>query len=62
MKFSDEVLLEIVDIVRHGILTSTDISDMLRNVELDVNVVSGYVCLQDDYRDLRDANRTVPNE
>ena len=62
MKFSKEVLLEIVDIVRHGILTSTDISDMLRNVELDVDVEKGEVSLQDDYRNLRDANRTVPNE
>jgi hypothetical protein len=35
MKFSDDVLLEIVDIVRRGIATGTDVSQMLRDLDLE---------------------------
>lgn len=34
MRLSEEVLIEIVDIVRNGILNGVDISDQLRQLEL----------------------------
>lgn len=37
MKFSDETLLEIIDIVRRGILGMTDISQELRNLRFETN-------------------------
>jgi hypothetical protein len=36
MKLSAEVLLEIVSIVQKGILEGVDVSDMLREIDLDV--------------------------
>lgn len=36
MKLNDEVLLEIVDIVRIGLVEGKDVSDLLRDLDLDV--------------------------
>lgn len=37
MKLSDEVLVEIVDIVRTGLVEQKDISDLLRDLDLQVD-------------------------
>lgn len=41
LKFSPEVLLELVDIFRKGIIGEKDASQSLREIRLDVDVVSG---------------------
>lgn len=50
MKLSDEVLLEIVEIVREGISEGKDISEMLRNLELKSDVLSTGLFLTDEYK------------
>jgi hypothetical protein len=37
MKLADEVLVEIVDIVRTGLVEQKDISDLLRDLDLQVD-------------------------
>jgi len=36
MKLGEDVLLEIVDIVRQGLLEGKDISNLLRDIELEI--------------------------
>lgn len=40
MKLSNEVMFEIIDIVREGLAEEKDISQMLRDIDLEVKVVS----------------------
>ena len=55
MKLGNDVLLEIVDIVRTGLLEGKDISDMLREVDLEQptqmdDMSERVVCLSREYK------------
>jgi hypothetical protein len=59
MKFSENVLLEIVSIVRDGLVKSEDISEKLRNIDVAVDE-SGRVALSKLY--LEEAGRAIPSK
>jgi hypothetical protein len=61
MKLSAEVLLEIVNIVQKGILEGIDVSEMLREIDLDVPTVdhgrtysNSLLLLSEEYKSKRD--------
>jgi len=56
MKLGEDVLLEIVEIVRTGLVENRDISDMLRDIELEQptqvdDMSPRRVCLSREYKE-----------
>ncbi len=50
MRFASDVLLEIVNIVREGLAESKDISQMLRELDVDLDSSTQTIALSSDYR------------
>ena len=49
MKLANDVLVEIIDIVRKGLVEQKDISDLLRDLDLEKDQ-SDKLCLTDKYK------------
>lgn len=50
MKLSEEVLVEIIDIVRQGIVEGKDVSDLLRELDLEPGLDTNKLNLTFDYK------------
>lgn len=57
MRLADDVLVEIVDIVRHGLMSNSDVSSMLRRLELEPDDTAGVVRIASTYR--REPSREI---
>lgn len=50
MKLAKDALIEIIDIVRQGLATATDISENLRQLDLEVDEGTSSLRLTSDYQ------------